>query len=154
MPVPSDPSTSATVIAAKVIWKHTKTYSGIATPCVKVAAVLSDVSVLGSLPRRMHIEGFAEVIKHAFILDPGLLDTLEANARSLASGTADPELMAHVIGRSSHLKGLIVSSDPQERGIRAMLASFASNALQSSASAIGAQIASTSSMSMPQGWRS
>ena len=85
------------------------------------AAVLSDVSVLGTLPRRMHIEGFAEVIKHAFILDPGLLDTLEANARSLASGTADPELMAHVIGRSSHLKGLIVSSDPQERGIRAIL---------------------------------
>ncbi|RLT39581.1 MAG: 3-dehydroquinate synthase [Chloroflexi bacterium] len=85
------------------------------------AAVLSDVSVLATLPRRMHIEGFAEVIKHAFILDPGLLTTLEANARSLASATADPELMAHVIGRSSHLKALIVSSDPQERGIRAIL---------------------------------
>ncbi|MSQ30597.1 MAG: 3-dehydroquinate synthase [Dehalococcoidia bacterium] len=85
------------------------------------AAVLSDVSVLKTLPRRMHIEGFAEVIKHAFILDPGLLDTLEANARSLAAGTADPELLAQVIGRSSHLKALIVSSDPQERGIRAIL---------------------------------
>ncbi|MFA7249765.1 MAG: 3-dehydroquinate synthase [Dehalococcoidia bacterium] len=85
------------------------------------AAVLSDVSVLRTLPRRMHIEGFAEVIKHAFILDPGLLETLEANARALAAGTADPELMAHVIGRSSHLKAIIVSSDPQERGIRAIL---------------------------------
>ena len=85
------------------------------------AAVLSDVSVLSTLPRRMHIEGFAEVIKHAFILDPGLLETLEAKARSLAAGTADPELMAHVIGRSSHLKALIVSSDPHERGIRAIL---------------------------------
>ena len=85
------------------------------------AAVLSDVSVLGTLPRRMNIEGFAEVIKHAFILDPGLLDTLEANAHSLASGTADPELLAHVIGRSSHLKALIVSSDPHERGVRAIL---------------------------------
>ena len=85
------------------------------------AAVLSDVSVLRTLPRRSHIEGFAEVIKHAFILDPGLLDTLEANARSLAAGTADPELLAQVIGRSSHLKALIVSSDPEERGIRAIL---------------------------------
>ncbi len=85
------------------------------------AAVLSDVSVLSTLPRRMHVEGFAEVIKHAFILDPGLLDTLEANARSLANATADPELMADVIGRSSRLKALIVSSDPQERGIRAIL---------------------------------
>ncbi len=84
-------------------------------------AVLSDVSVLSTLPRRMHIEGFAEVIKHAFILDPGLLDTLEANASQLASGTADPELMAHVIGRSSHLKALIVSSDPHEQGVRAIL---------------------------------
>ena len=28
------------VIAAKVIWKQTKTYSGMATPAVKVAAVV------------------------------------------------------------------------------------------------------------------
>ena len=41
----TDPSTSATVIAAKVIWKQMKTYSGIATPAVKVAAV-----VLGDTP--------------------------------------------------------------------------------------------------------
>ena len=34
----TEPSTSATVIAAKVIWKQTKTYSGISTPAVKVAA--------------------------------------------------------------------------------------------------------------------
>ena len=40
----TDPSTSATVIAAKVIWKLMKTYSGISTPAVKVAAWLAGVT--------------------------------------------------------------------------------------------------------------
>ena len=33
----TEPRTSAMVIAAKVIWKQMKTYSGISTPAVKVA---------------------------------------------------------------------------------------------------------------------
>src|SRR3546814_20145904 len=37
------PRTSAAVIAAKVIWKHTNTYPGMTTPTVKVADVLSGV---------------------------------------------------------------------------------------------------------------
>jgi len=40
----TDPRTSATVIAANVIWKLTKTYSGISTPAVKVAAWLAGVT--------------------------------------------------------------------------------------------------------------
>ena len=40
----TEPSTSATVIAAKVIWKQTNTYSGMATPVVKVAAVEAGVT--------------------------------------------------------------------------------------------------------------
>ena len=40
----TDPRTSATVIAAKVIWKLMKTYSGISTPSVKVAAWLEAVT--------------------------------------------------------------------------------------------------------------
>ena len=35
---------SAAVIAAKVIWKLTNTYSGMATPSLKVAAVVSGVT--------------------------------------------------------------------------------------------------------------
>jgi 3-dehydroquinate synthase len=85
------------------------------------AAVLSDVDVLATLPRRSYIEGFAEVIKHALILDPGLLEILETHARSLATQEADPALLADVIARSSRLKALIVSSDPEEHGIRAIL---------------------------------
>jgi 3-dehydroquinate synthetase len=85
------------------------------------AAVLSDVETLSTLPRRPYIEGFAEVIKHALILDPALLDLLEQNAATLASMTPDLEVLADVIARSSRLKALIVSSDPEERGIRAIL---------------------------------
>ena len=85
------------------------------------AAVLSDIDVLATLPRRSYIEGFAEIIKHALILDPGLLEILETHARGLASQSPDPELLAAVTARSSRLKALIVSSDPEERGIRAIL---------------------------------
>ena len=84
-------------------------------------AVISDVSTLRTLPRRAYIEGFAEVIKHALILDPMLLKTLRTNAPRLSSGDHDLELLTGVIARSSRLKALIVSSDPTEQGIRGIL---------------------------------
>jgi shikimate kinase / 3-dehydroquinate synthase len=85
------------------------------------AAVISDVEVLTTLPRRSYLEGFAEVIKHAFILDGDLLTLLEYHSRALAAAEADPALLAAIIGRSSRLKALVVSADPQERGLRAIL---------------------------------
>jgi shikimate kinase / 3-dehydroquinate synthase len=84
-------------------------------------AVISDIDTLRTLPRRAFIEGFAEVIKHAFILDPGLLAVLEENAAILSSTNPDPELLGSVIARSSRLKALIVSSDPKEQGLRSIL---------------------------------
>ncbi|MCC6236990.1 MAG: iron-containing alcohol dehydrogenase, partial [Dehalococcoidia bacterium] len=65
------------------------------------AAVISDIDVLVSLPRRSYLEGWAEVIKHAFILDEDLLGLLERNAHALASMTAPPELLSVIIARSS-----------------------------------------------------
>ncbi|MSP22426.1 MAG: 3-dehydroquinate synthase [Dehalococcoidia bacterium] len=85
------------------------------------AAVISDVEVLSTLPRRSYLEGFAEVIKHAFILDADLLGLLERNGRMLASMGADPALLTAIIARSSRLKALVVSADPQERGLRSIL---------------------------------
>ncbi|GMU39261.1 MAG: bifunctional shikimate kinase/3-dehydroquinate synthase [Chloroflexota bacterium] len=85
------------------------------------AAVVSDIDVLRTLPRRSYIEGFAEVIKHALILDPALLKTLEANAGNLSSATPDWDLVTQVVARSSRLKALVVSSDPKEQGLRAIL---------------------------------
>ncbi|MDP2328094.1 MAG: 3-dehydroquinate synthase [Dehalococcoidia bacterium] len=84
-------------------------------------AVISDIDVLRTLPRRSYVEGFAEVIKHALILDPALLKTLEENAANLSSGGPDWDLVAEVVARSSRLKALVVSSDPKEQGLRAIL---------------------------------
>jgi len=84
-------------------------------------AVISDVSTLLTLPRRAYIEGFAEVIKHALILDPILLKMLRTDTARLATATPDLGLLTRVIARSSRLKALIVSSDPTEQGIRAIL---------------------------------
>lgn len=83
--------------------------------------VIADVDTLATLPRRALLEGFAEVIKHALILDPALLTELESRAADLAGGTADPALLASIIGRSARLKALIVSTDPRESGLREIL---------------------------------
>jgi len=84
-------------------------------------AVISDVDTLRTLSRRAYIEGFAEVIKHALILDAVLLETLRGDAARLTGSRLDLDLLADVIGRSSRLKALIVSSDPTEQGLRAIL---------------------------------
>ncbi len=85
------------------------------------AAVISDIETLRTLPRRSYIEGFAEVIKHALILDPALLALLERESSRIVSHAADWDLVAQVVAQSSRLKALIVSSDPEERGLRAIL---------------------------------
>ena len=84
-------------------------------------AVIADTEMLTTLPRRILVEGFAEVIKHALILDPALLSELERHAGVLTSGVPDLELLTRVIARSARLKALIVSTDPAERGLREIL---------------------------------
>ncbi len=84
-------------------------------------AVLSDIDLLRTLPRRAFTEGLAEVVKHALILDPLLLGEIERHAGDLGGLAPDQELLAQVIARSSRLKALIVSADPKERGLRAIL---------------------------------
>ena len=84
-------------------------------------AVIADTDTLRTLPRRSYVEGFGEVIKHGLILDPSLFHDLERHAGSLSTNNADPELLAAIFARSARLKALIVSTDPLERGIRAIL---------------------------------
>ncbi|MEZ4554759.1 MAG: 3-dehydroquinate synthase [Dehalococcoidia bacterium] len=84
-------------------------------------AVIADTDTLRTLPRRSYTEGFGEVIKHALILDPMLLRDLERHAGSLAAGSPEPEVLASVFTRSARLKALVVSADPMERGLRAIL---------------------------------
>jgi len=83
-------------------------------------AVVADVSTLRTLPARSFNEGFAEVLKHGFILDGGLLGELESRPDSYQPHS-DMERLIDVTARSARLKALVVSSDPQERGLRAIL---------------------------------
>lgn len=84
-------------------------------------AVVADIDTLTTLPRRAFLEGFAEVIKHALILDPVLLGELERHAGRLGPSDPDLDLLAQVAARSARLKALIVSSDAEEQGLRAIL---------------------------------
>ena len=84
-------------------------------------AVIADIELLRTLPRRAFSEGLAEVVKHALILDPALLAELERHAGALVGGRPDEALLTRVTARSARLKSLVVSADPREDGLRAIL---------------------------------
>jgi len=74
--------------------------------------VLADVSTLQTLPPRELTAGWAEVIKHALIMDEGLLHLLEENADAVMS--LEPTVTSEVISRSIALKAAVVSEDERE----------------------------------------
>jgi shikimate kinase/3-dehydroquinate synthase len=74
--------------------------------------VLADVSTLQTLPPRELTAGWAEVIKHALIMDEGLLRLLEEDADAIMS--LEPAAATEVISRSIALKVAVVSEDERE----------------------------------------
>ncbi len=74
--------------------------------------VLADVSTLQSLPPRELSAGWAEVIKHALIMDEELLRLLEENADAIVG--LEPAVTTEVISRSIALKAAVVSEDERE----------------------------------------
>ena len=81
--------------------------------------VLADVSLLKTLPRRTLIDGCAEAIKHALILDPQLLDDLEAHADDLLH--IEPAVTVDIVRRNVALKASVVAEDERDTGRRAIL---------------------------------
>ena len=82
--------------------------------------VLADVHVLGTLPERERVAGWAEVVKTGLIADPALVAFLEDNARSLLAG--DDDAVRHALKRCAAIKGRVVSLDEREAtGLRATL---------------------------------
>ncbi|MFN2115662.1 MAG: 3-dehydroquinate synthase, partial [Anaerolineae bacterium] len=79
--------------------------------------VLADTRVLRSLPRSEIAAGLAEVVKAAVIGDPELLSTLERGA----PGRDDAGSWAEIVSRAATVKARIVSQDPEEEGVRAVL---------------------------------
>ena len=81
--------------------------------------VLCDVATLKTLPPRELASGWAEVIKHAIILDPELFVVMSNRAEELRNLKED--LTAQVVGRSAAIKAAVVSEDPKEQGKRIIL---------------------------------
>ena len=74
--------------------------------------VLADVATLKTLPPRQRTAGWAEVVKHALILDHVLFAHIEANRDALRS--LDAEVSTDVIKQSANIKAHVVSADERE----------------------------------------
>src|SRR3990172_5664724 len=73
--------------------------------------VLADVSTLRTLPQR-ELSGWAEAIKHALILDAGLLSFFEQHAEAVLR--LEAETTTEAIRRSVAIKAAVVSEDERE----------------------------------------
>jgi 3-dehydroquinate synthase len=81
--------------------------------------VVADAALLRTLPPRELVSGWAEVIKHALIMDPELLAWLEAEAEALLA--LEPQSLVRVLRRSMAIKARVVSADEREDGLRMIL---------------------------------
>ncbi len=82
--------------------------------------VLADLKTLTTLPRRELTSGWAEVIKHALILDKSLFRLLETQAEALLQLESDP--LAEAVSRSAAIKaGLVAEDEREEKDRRTIL---------------------------------
>lgn len=81
--------------------------------------VLSEPAFLATLPTRDRRAGLVEVIKMAALLDPGLLDRVEASWGALDRG--EPAAWRPVVVAAQRSKAALVERDPRESGERRLL---------------------------------
>lgn len=81
--------------------------------------ILSDFSLLNTLPEKELVCGIAEVVKHALIKSTSLFDLLEEEWNSLLS--LKPNTTGKIIEESVKIKADIVSADALEAGERRKL---------------------------------
>jgi len=81
--------------------------------------ILTDPSVLRTLPDREFRGGLAEVIKHSIIADAGMFDYLEQNMAKVLR--RDSAALEHLIPRNVAIKARVVSRDERESGLREIL---------------------------------
>jgi 3-dehydroquinate synthase len=84
-------------------------------------AVLADLDVLNTLPKRQRAAGYAEVAKYGLLGDAVFFEWLEANVETIISGSNDVSAMAHAVQTSCAMKARIVAEDETETGVRALL---------------------------------
>lgn len=83
------------------------------------AQVISDVSVLQTLPRREILSGMYEALKSGVIGDPALFDLTESQVGAILE--RDPDVMLDLVSRSVEVKARIVEMDEREGDQRRLL---------------------------------
>lgn len=81
--------------------------------------VLADTDVLGTLPKRELLAGYAEVMKTGALGDADYFAWLEQNAVRALNGEVDA--IVHTVAHACRMKAGIVERDEHERGERALL---------------------------------
>ena len=82
--------------------------------------VLTDLSLLNSLPQREMICGYGEILKHALILDKKFFLWLCKYGNKIIT-EKDPEILKAAIVKSCKIKSNIISKDEKEKNIRMIL---------------------------------
>lgn len=81
--------------------------------------VLSDVSLLSTLPPPEFRAGLAEVVKYGVIADKPFFEWLEENMTGILEGRE--EVLIYVVRISCRIKAAIVEQDEKDEGIRGVL---------------------------------
>jgi 3-dehydroquinate synthase len=81
--------------------------------------VIADTDVLGTLPRRELLAGYAEVLKIGAVRDADYFAWLEQNATRALHGEHDA--IVHTVAHACQMKATIVEHDEREKGERALL---------------------------------
>jgi len=81
--------------------------------------VICDPAMLLTLPEQEYLSGLAELIKTAIIGDKELFELIEKNVDQIMS--RNQELLISLIAKSVRFKGLVVSKDEHEKGLRRIL---------------------------------
>jgi 3-dehydroquinate synthase len=84
-------------------------------PCL----VLADTDVLGTLPRRELLAGYAETVKYGLIRDAEFFAWCERQGNALCALQPDP--LRYAIVTSCRMKAAVVAVDEREEGDRALL---------------------------------
>ena len=82
-------------------------------------AVLADVVALATLPQRQRASGLAEVIKTAVLVDRRSVEQIERAIPGVLRGEIGPTLASVTL--AAEVKASVVTADPEERGLRALL---------------------------------
>lgn len=83
------------------------------------SAVVADVSCLATVSRDLFTDSCGEVIKHAVLADPALLD--ELTERPINAPGTDEGRLVDVVTRNVEIKRDVVDADERERGLRQTL---------------------------------